>query len=87
MIYLDEDHIFSVNETYRRAIVYWERSATQGYHLARVKLGDYHYYGVGTEVDYEMAVNSYRQAEAAHSPQALFNLGYMHQRGLGVKQV
>ena len=42
---------------------------------------------MGTEVDYEAALNSYRQAEGAQSPQALFNLGYMHQRGLGVKQV
>ncbi|OQV18486.1 Protein sel-1-like protein 1 [Hypsibius exemplaris] len=81
-----EDSVFPSNETYRRALVYWDRSAAQGHALARLKLGDYHYYGMGTEVDYEAAVNNYRQAESAPSPQALFNLGYMHQRGYGVKQ-
>lgn len=55
---------------------------------ARVKVGDYHYYGYGTEVDYEMAAFHYRLAsEQQHSAQAMFNLGYMHERGLGMRQV
>lgn len=55
---------------------------------ARVKVGDYHYYGYGTEVDYEMAALHYRLAsEQQHSAQAMFNLGYMHERGLGMRQV
>lgn len=56
--------------------------------MARVKIGDYHYYGYGTEVDYETAATHYRMAsEQQHNAQAMFNLGYMHERGLGMKQV
>lgn len=59
-----------------------------GYTVARIKLGDYHYYGYGTDVDYETAVIHYRLAsEQQHSAQAMFNLGYMHEKGLGIKQV
>lgn len=59
-----------------------------GYMVARIKLGDYHFYGYGTDVDYETAVIHYRLAsEQQHSAQAMFNLGYMHEKGLGIKQV
>jgi SEL1 protein len=34
----------------------------QGYSAARVRLGDYYYYGWGTEVDYETAASHYRIA-------------------------
>lgn len=80
--------IFSENETYPRALLHWTRAAAQGYTVARIKLGDYHFYGYGTDVDYETAVIHYRLAsEQQHSAQAMFNLGYMHEKGLGIKQV
>lgn len=79
--------IFSENETYPRALLHWTRAAAQGYTVARIKLGDYHFYGYGTDVDYETAVIHYRLAsEQQHSAQAMFNLGYMHEKGLGIKQ-
>ncbi|XP_029281610.1 protein sel-1 homolog 1-like [Cottoperca gobio] len=79
--------IFTENETYPRALLHWTRAAAQGYTVARIKLGDYHYYGYGTDVDYETAVIHYRLAsEQQHSAQAMFNLGYMHEKGLGIKQ-
>lgn len=79
--------ILTKNETLRRAFMYWGRSADQGYSVARVKLGDYHYYGLGTKVDYELAASQYRQAsEQQHNAQALFNLGYMHEQGLGLQR-
>lgn len=31
------------DERYRRALIYWNRAANQGFHSARVKLGDYFY--------------------------------------------
>ncbi|XP_014285370.1 protein sel-1 homolog 1 isoform X2 [Halyomorpha halys] len=75
------------NETYIRALVYWGRAALQGYSPAQVKLGDYHYYGLGTNVDYEMAAMHYRLAsDQQHNAQAMFNLGYMHEQGLGLQQ-
>ncbi|XP_054474125.1 protein sel-1 homolog 1 [Anoplopoma fimbria] len=79
--------IFTENETYPRALLHWSRAAAQGYTVARIKLGDYHFYGYGTDVDYETAVIHYRLAsEQQHSAQAMFNLGYMHEKGLGIKQ-
>ncbi|PIK58743.1 hypothetical protein BSL78_04315 [Apostichopus japonicus] len=83
-----ESSMFGLNETYQRALLHWQRAAAQGYTNARVKLGDYHYYGYGTSVDYETAALHYRLAfEQQHSAQAMFNLGYMHERGLGMKKL
>lgn len=82
-----EASLVNENETFPRALLHWNRAASQGYTLARLKLGDYHYYGYGTDVDYETAFIHYRLAsEQQHSAQAMFNLGYMHEKGLGIKQ-
>lgn len=70
-----------------RALMYWSRAAGQGYSAAQVKLGDYYYYGLGTNVDYETAAMHYRIAsDHQHNAQAMFNLGYMHEQGLGMEQ-
>ena len=62
--------------------------AVSGYTNARVKVGDYHYYGQGTELDYEAAAVHYRVAsDQERNAQAMFNLAYMHEQGLGMKQV
>lgn len=50
----------SRHEDLVRALQYWSRSAAQGYSTAQVKLGDYHYYGLGTDVDYDTAASHYR---------------------------
>ncbi|XP_015686438.1 protein sel-1 homolog 1-like, partial [Protobothrops mucrosquamatus] len=85
---IEEASLIEENETYPRALLHWNRAASQGYTVARLKLGDYHFYGFGTEVDYETAFIHYRLAtEQQHSAQAMFNLGYMHEKGLGIKQV
>lgn len=82
-----ESMMFIKQETYQRALLQWTRAAAQGSTIARVKMGDYHYYGFGTSVDYEVAANHYRVAsEQHHNAQAMFNLGYMHEKGLGMKQ-
>ena len=55
--------------------------------MARVKVGDYHFYGYGTKVDYDTSALHYRMASDQQSnPQAMFNLGYMHERGFGLKE-
>ncbi|CAL8078875.1 unnamed protein product [Calicophoron daubneyi] len=75
------------SELNSRALVQWQRSATQGSTSSRVKLGDYYYYGWGTEVNYVKAVQHYRIAsEMHHNSQAMFNLAYMHEQGLGLKR-
>ncbi|XP_039282368.1 protein sel-1 homolog 1 [Nilaparvata lugens] len=77
----------SADEAFVRALAQWGRAAAQGYSAAQVKLGDYHYYGLGTSVDYEAAAMHYRHAsEQQHNAQAMFNLGYMHEQGLGMQQ-
>ncbi len=56
--------------------------------MARVKLGDYYYYGRGTDVDYNQAIQEYRLAsDIQRNAQAMFNLAYMHEQGLGFKRV
>ena len=53
-----------------------------------MKLGDYYYYGQGTEVNYEAAAGQYRIAsDKQSSAQAMFNLGYMYEHGVGLKKV
>ena len=38
-------------------------------------------------MDFEESANQYKMAsEQQHSAQAMFNLGYMHEQGLGIKQ-
>ncbi|XP_062586803.1 protein sel-1 homolog 1-like isoform X2 [Saccostrea cucullata] len=79
--------MFEDTEVLQRALLQWTRAASQGSTVARVKMGDYHYYGFGTKIDYETAASHYRLAsEQQHSAQAMFNLGYMHEQGLGLKQ-
>jgi SEL1 protein len=55
--------------------------------VARLKLGDYYYYGYGTDVDYQQAATHYKYAtEISHNAQAMYNLAYMHENGLGLKR-
>lgn len=71
---------------YRLANTYWYRSALQGSGIARLKLGDYHYYGLGVESDFELAAAQYQiAADQHHIAQAMFNLGLMHHFGVGMK--
>eukprot|EP00731_Ephydatia_muelleri_P028175 Em0019g1048a len=79
--------IVSENETLKRALVLWSKAAAQGYSMARVKLGDYYYYGFGTDVNHEAAVSQYRIAsDKLNNAQAMFNLGYMFEHGLGINK-
>jgi len=82
-----ETELYNPEEMWKRALVYWSRAAAQGYSAARVRLGDYYYYGWGTHIDYETAASHYRIAsEQQNNAQAMFNLGYMHELGLGMKR-
>ncbi|RGB40885.1 hypothetical protein C1646_636746 [Rhizophagus diaphanus] len=69
----------------RLALIYWTRSANQGNVDSRVKMGDYYFKGFGTEVNYEKAAACYRvAAEVELSAMAMWNLGWMHENGIGV---
>eukprot|EP01052_Picozoa_sp_SAG31_P035508 SAG31_NODE_4295_length_3374_cov_2.224733_3_plen_593_part_00 len=73
-------------ERYRLALHYFTLSAQQSNAASLLKLADYSYYGLGTDVDYEGSAAYYMQASEMRSPQAYFNLGFMHQFGLGLPQ-
>uniref|UniRef100_UPI00398F53D2 protein sel-1 homolog 1-like isoform X3 n=1 Tax=Pristiophorus japonicus TaxID=55135 RepID=UPI00398F53D2 len=83
----EQSALISKMDCYHMALIYWNRAAAQGYSYARIKLGDYYYYGYGTKVDYETAASHYRlAAEQQHNAQAMFNLAYMYEHGLGTEQ-
>ena len=73
-------------ERYRLALHYYTLSAQQNNPASLLKVADYSYYGLGTEVDYEEAAAYYMQASEMRNPQAYFNLAYMHQFGHGLPQ-
>lgn len=85
-----EEGVLSVvpeSEFHSRALLLWKRSANQGSTSSRVKLGDYYYYGLGTDINYELAIQEYRIAsDVQRNAQAMFNLAYMHEQGLGFKR-
>jgi SEL1 protein len=66
------------------ALVYWTRSAKQNNIDSLLKMGDHYLLGYGTPADTDKASTCYHTAaEAHHSAQALWNLGWMHENGVG----
>lgn len=69
------------------ALIYWTRSAVQSNIDSLVKMGDYYLNGVGTEAAADKAAQCYSGAsEYLQSAQALYNLGWMHENGVGLVQ-
>ncbi|KAJ4297272.1 ERAD-associated protein [Collariella sp. IMI 366227] len=66
------------------ALLYWTRSSRQGNIDALVKMGDYYLYGIGVDADVDKAVQCYTRYH--QSAQALYNLGWMHEHGVGLDQ-
>uniref|UniRef100_A0A7I4C8R2 ERAD-associated E3 ubiquitin-protein ligase component HRD3A n=2 Tax=Physcomitrium patens TaxID=3218 RepID=A0A7I4C8R2_PHYPA len=76
--------ICTTEERHERAHNLWRHSSEQGNEHASLLLGDAYYYGRGAAKDLERAGEAYIRAKEKHSSQAMFNLGYMHERGLGL---
>ncbi|KAJ5578488.1 uncharacterized protein N7459_007452 [Penicillium hispanicum] len=69
------------------ALIYWTRSAKQANIDSLIKMGDYYLAGTGALSDAEKASICYHNAaEAYHSAQAYWNLGWMHENGVAVQQ-
>lgn len=69
------------------ALIYWTRSAEQKNVDSMVKLGDYYLEGLGASSDQEKAAACYQAAaETLQSAQAFWNLGWMHENGIGIEQ-
>jgi SEL1 protein len=65
----------------------WKRAADQGDSSALRIIGDYYYYGkLGLNADLAKASEYYRGASEKKDVHATFNLGFMHQFGIGVDQ-
>ena len=61
-------------------------SVVQGNHAALVPLGDAYWYGRGMDVDLKKAADMYKSASQLNIARGSFNLGYMHEHGLGLPQ-
>ena len=69
------------------ALIYWTRSAKQNNFDSLVKMGDYYLTGLGTAISPENAAACYQAAaETLQSAQAMWNLGWMHENGIGIEQ-
>ena len=69
------------------ALIYWTRSARQQNFDSLVKMGDYYLDGLGTSKSAENAAVCYQAAaETMQSAQAMWNLGWMHENGVGLEQ-
>lgn len=76
---------YNANNSRSIAMIILEEAMRQGDSDSARIIGDFYYEGlVNGTVDYPLAVKYYRDASDALDPEALFNLGYMHQHGLGV---
>lgn len=81
---------YSSNSTDRLALTYWTRSAAQDNIDALVKMGDYYLSGYGSLSGLpqpEKAAACYQTATNTHlSAMSMWNLGWMHENGIGVSQ-
>ncbi|CAK3766316.1 Sel1-like repeat-containing [Lecanosticta acicola] len=69
------------------ALIHWTRSAKQNNIDSLVKMGDYYLAGLGARASAEHAAACYQAAaETLQSAQAMFNLGWMHENGIGIEQ-
>lgn len=79
--------LYDTNASVAIALRLWWMAAKQGSSAARLKLGDAFFYGYGIPIDLNEALQYYRLAGEDNFrplPQALFNLGVMHEHGQGV---
>lgn len=81
---IGESGLCTDSERHLRAHSLWWQASEQGNEHAALLIGDAYYYGVGTERDYERAAEAYMHAQSKTNAQAMFNLGYMHEHGLGL---
>jgi SEL1 protein len=69
------------------AFVQWHRAANQGNIDARIRVGDYFYYGSSISPNHQKAINYYQVAASENSAMAMFNLGFMYENGIGLQRV
>lgn len=65
------------NGSWARALALWNEAADQNYAEARLKVGDYHYYGRGTPMNHVAAAHEYQMAVDLRSAQVCASLGHV----------
>ncbi|KAG9143870.1 hypothetical protein Leryth_011520, partial [Lithospermum erythrorhizon] len=81
---IGESGVCSDVERHQRSHSLWWKASEQGNEHAALLIGDAYYYGRGTERDFDRAAEAYLHAKSQSNAQAMFNLGYMHEHGLGL---
>eukprot|EP00936_MAST-01D_sp_MAST-1D-sp1_P001192 g1192.t1 len=67
------------------ALLMYQMAAEQGNVAANRKIGDFHFYGhSGLNVSFSKSAQFYRAAANLRCAQSMFNLGFMHQYGIGL---
>ncbi|CDF41025.1 Sel1-repeat containing protein [Chondrus crispus] len=69
------------SDVVEEALELYQMSASQGYSDSLVRVGDLVF---GESQDYPRAASAYERAVKQRNPEAMFNLGWMHARGLGM---
>lgn len=76
----------SSEEQMKKAFRYYSFSSDTSA-VSQLKIGDFFYYGWGgVEVDHAKSFMYYKHASELHNPQATYNVGFMHQFGLGIEE-
>merc|ERR1711916_259272 len=81
-----------LNEEYSKlnqlkTLYYYAKASAQGDQYAKLRIGDYYWFGMGIEKDIDRASELYREASNVRgNAQASFNVGYMHHFGIGAKK-
>ncbi|KAI7029152.1 HCP-like protein [Hortaea werneckii] len=84
---ISQQALTPVGDAARLALMYWTRSAKQQNIDSLVKMGDYYLSGLGAAFSAENAAACYQAAaETLQSAQAMWNLGWMHENGVGIAQ-
>eukprot|EP00760_Papus_ankaliazontas_P004850 PhM_4_TR12210/c0_g1_i1/m.92333/K14026/SEL1, SEL1L; SEL1 protein len=82
-----ESHLLAGHPDHARHFIaktLYERESKHGSAAAMVQLGNFYYYGYGTEQSFERARDLYKLAADGQSAEGAFNSAYVHQHGIGV---
>ena len=77
---------FYENKEYKKAVVWWQKAANQGYAKSQYNLGNCYSEGLGVPQSDVNAVKWYNKAAEQEHADAQNNLGYCYIKGLGVPQ-
>ncbi|GIL51665.1 hypothetical protein Vafri_7607 [Volvox africanus] len=80
---LDRGLVSGINSS-ELAVALYQQSAAQSNVHSLLCLGDAYFYGKGVKQDWVRSAAIYYEAYQERSPEAMFNLGFMHEFGAGV---